>query len=672
MRRNDWARSVVRSASVVLSLCASKSHADINLEFRTSSPMVHVGEQFDVALYAWSDDPFSDQSFSAVEVVFQWPTDNIQLLSLVGGGDVDLVIEGFPVTGSNGLNEAQPPQDGDGLYIGWVDLGATALATPAGTRITTMRFQALNVTADAPIDIAEYGGFPIRPTIVYSGEVPNLPVTGTLTGTSVEVRPIPCGPADLNEDGVLDFFDVQLFLNAFSLGDPIADFASPQGVFDFFDALVYLQIFSDGCVPPTSRNLGLVADQLLHYDPYVVILGDSHAQELPARFWYGFKSVSAYAPTSYSNGFSNHPARLARSVAVTPSRSVDASTEYELHDGSGVYYAVPTFRVEEFLNQQTVGWTTSIRITAGNGLLPAEWIAASDDVQIKPLFLGSIPGLQEPTVRINGLEYDCSGLPVALLAAPVPFIDVDSERMILIDTNQTGSQLSLLYGGCIVQKVDALGQRLPGPHEVWKADNTFQHEGMICNCPSNGLKQFTREQMKADLLARSISPNQQPIVVVNLANQMNSREDHREILDGYMEESLYWFDGVSNQPPRVLFIVSFAHNINGNRAAEMQNADNMAWAARDLCEVNSRASYVSLFALMDRTYATTDDQAGAPVNADFHDWALANGFDAFEYDGQVYDLSWEWLDPSLIHLKDAPTAAACGTLLLDELLDSLP
>lgn len=56
---------------------------------------------------------------------------------------------------------------------------------------------------------------------------------------------VPC-PPDLNADGVLDFFDVQTFLNYFVQQDPRADFA-PDGIFDFFDVLSFLNAFAAGC-----------------------------------------------------------------------------------------------------------------------------------------------------------------------------------------------------------------------------------------------------------------------------------------------------------------------------------------------------------------------------------------------------------------------------------------
>jgi hypothetical protein len=55
----------------------------------------------------------------------------------------------------------------------------------------------------------------------------------------------PC-PADFNNDTLLDFFDVQLFLAAFSANDPSADFNN-DNLWDFFDVQLFLAAFSAGC-----------------------------------------------------------------------------------------------------------------------------------------------------------------------------------------------------------------------------------------------------------------------------------------------------------------------------------------------------------------------------------------------------------------------------------------
>lgn len=60
------------------------------------------------------------------------------------------------------------------------------------------------------------------------------------------VRTNPC-PADLVPPaGVVDFFDVQVFLGVFSAQDPFADI-NQDGKFDFFDVLMYLDFVSQGC-----------------------------------------------------------------------------------------------------------------------------------------------------------------------------------------------------------------------------------------------------------------------------------------------------------------------------------------------------------------------------------------------------------------------------------------
>lgn len=53
-------------------------------------------------------------------------------------------------------------------------------------------------------------------------------------------------PADFNDDTMLNFFDVQAFLQAFSSQDPRADF-NDDTMFNFFDVQAFLQAFSAGC-----------------------------------------------------------------------------------------------------------------------------------------------------------------------------------------------------------------------------------------------------------------------------------------------------------------------------------------------------------------------------------------------------------------------------------------
>ncbi|RMH14022.1 MAG: hypothetical protein D6695_02465 [Planctomycetota bacterium] len=55
----------------------------------------------------------------------------------------------------------------------------------------------------------------------------------------------PC-QADINQDGVVDFFDVLAFLSLFTAQDPAADINN-DGTHDFFDVLGFLNLFAAGC-----------------------------------------------------------------------------------------------------------------------------------------------------------------------------------------------------------------------------------------------------------------------------------------------------------------------------------------------------------------------------------------------------------------------------------------
>ncbi|MEM7630093.1 MAG: GC-type dockerin domain-anchored protein [Planctomycetota bacterium] len=53
--------------------------------------------------------------------------------------------------------------------------------------------------------------------------------------------------ADVDGDGLIDFFDVVSYLASFDAGEPSADLAAPFGTFDFFDVVTFLGQFDAGC-----------------------------------------------------------------------------------------------------------------------------------------------------------------------------------------------------------------------------------------------------------------------------------------------------------------------------------------------------------------------------------------------------------------------------------------
>ena len=58
--------------------------------------------------------------------------------------------------------------------------------------------------------------------------------------------PTACGPADINADGFLDFFDYDAYVEAFETGNMVADYNEDQFL-DFFDYDDYIEAFEAGC-----------------------------------------------------------------------------------------------------------------------------------------------------------------------------------------------------------------------------------------------------------------------------------------------------------------------------------------------------------------------------------------------------------------------------------------
>jgi hypothetical protein len=240
--RSTCAGRTSRSALVGLAtiampgLAATPAAAEINLELRptfqtvwylTTDPEVEVG------LYAVSDDG-TTQYFSAIQAIIQWDTEYLTLLGHHGADAVPLVGSSFPIPDPFGLNDADPPADGDGMYVALAPLGAPIGATPDGVLVQTFVFEPLQYTPATPVNIAASAGSPPGDTIVFDGEIAGLPVTGTLSGCLIQI--IPCCPPDFDYNCVVDVVDFLILLAQWGTdpgGPPDLDGDGDVGVTDF-------------------------------------------------------------------------------------------------------------------------------------------------------------------------------------------------------------------------------------------------------------------------------------------------------------------------------------------------------------------------------------------------------------------------------------------------------
>lgn len=107
---------------------------------------------------------------------------------------------------------------------------------PGSTRTVT------NLGVQIPLSLPA-GNYYVGTRIVSASDV----ATGNNTAADTDTIQVQICPADLASPwGVLDFFDVQRFLNLYSAHDPLADL-NGDGAWDFFDVQQYLAAFSAGC-----------------------------------------------------------------------------------------------------------------------------------------------------------------------------------------------------------------------------------------------------------------------------------------------------------------------------------------------------------------------------------------------------------------------------------------
>lgn len=118
------------------------------------------------------------------------------------------------------------------------DLGSQgALASPVSGALTSDG-DTVGVNGTIPLDA-------VVPLLDDTGaQLGTLTVTGS--ATIVASGSASFCPPDLNGDGELNFFDVSVFLGAYTANDPLADL-NDDGMLNFFDVSVFLAAFSAGC-----------------------------------------------------------------------------------------------------------------------------------------------------------------------------------------------------------------------------------------------------------------------------------------------------------------------------------------------------------------------------------------------------------------------------------------
>lgn len=158
---------------------------NVNLVFSPPSQTVAAGDQVSIAVYAVSDSPF-DQAFAALDVLVGWDPTLLNPISYTNAGaGYAWGNSGFLFPTLNGnLN------DGDAEWSGERQLGGPfPLATPAGLKLTTLKFTAVAPTPGTPVTMpATLSG---RNTRVFHPSIPNTNILGLRSPDAIVTITLP-------------------------------------------------------------------------------------------------------------------------------------------------------------------------------------------------------------------------------------------------------------------------------------------------------------------------------------------------------------------------------------------------------------------------------------------------------------------------------------------------
>lgn len=145
--------------------------------------------------------------------------ESVSLGDLDGDGDLDMVV-------ANPLSDEMSVllNSGDGTF-------ATQIHYAAGSSPHIVSLGDLD--GDTDLDMV----------MMLDGGEDNLDDVSVLLNQYIQLS---LCPADMNPDCVLNIFDVFAFLNAFTSGDPAADFTG-NGTFDIVDVFAFLNAYNAGC-----------------------------------------------------------------------------------------------------------------------------------------------------------------------------------------------------------------------------------------------------------------------------------------------------------------------------------------------------------------------------------------------------------------------------------------
>ena len=193
---------VIATAAALLLGAQVRADSQINLSLVGPVGNVTTNQTIDVKLRATRQPiaSFIGDGFVAIDMVLGWDPADLQLLGLTQSGSVQLLSSQFPSPASDytGINEVNPPADGDALYSAFAPLGNPVLVPLNGVQVTTFRFRVKRHFETTQVRILPtLTRLATADTAVYDSTIPGLNVLGSLSNATVTT---PCA-TDADGDG---------------------------------------------------------------------------------------------------------------------------------------------------------------------------------------------------------------------------------------------------------------------------------------------------------------------------------------------------------------------------------------------------------------------------------------------------------------------------------------
>ena len=215
MTSNPLHWSVLSRATLLVAIAtgcfAASAQAQSIVDLQLVGPATPIipGQIFDVKLRAAPQDPTLAASFVAIDCIVGWNPADVKFLSISTTGSTPLSSSYLPSPANDytGVNEANPPADGNLLYYALTSLGNPRAVPAAGVQVVTFRFESVGLFTSTSISVIDnLTATYLTETIVYDGVVPGVDDFGI--GYAATVTQLDCSTIfwyrDSDSDGAGD------------------------------------------------------------------------------------------------------------------------------------------------------------------------------------------------------------------------------------------------------------------------------------------------------------------------------------------------------------------------------------------------------------------------------------------------------------------------------------